>query len=65
MLCSLSSSLGTGELESIRQLEQELGTPLLSFSCHNFQPARLDQDQLAKVQALESKLGVALVAVQG
>jgi hypothetical protein len=35
----------------------------LAFSCHTTAPASLDADKLGKVQALEEKLGLSLVAV--
>ena len=33
MLCSLSTKLGSADLEAISALEKELGTPLIAFSC--------------------------------
>ena len=33
MLCSLSTQLGSEDLKAITTLENELGTPLLAFSC--------------------------------
>ncbi len=63
MLCSLSTKLGDQEMSAIKTLEKEVGHPLLAFSCHALQPAAVNADQLAKIQALESKLGISLVAV--
>ena len=63
MLCSLSS-LDEKDLGRIKSLEDELGSPLLAFSCHKARPAELDGHRLAKLQALEQDLGVALVAVE-
>ncbi len=66
MLCSLSTKLSAEDLKAINSLENELGTPLLAFSCRaDLKPAAVSPDQLAKIQALESKLGLSLVAVQG
>ena len=62
MLCSLSN-LETRDLDQIKSLEGELNQTLLAFSCHDSQPAVLDQDKLAKLQALEKELGIYLVAV--
>jgi len=62
MLCSLTR-LNDQDLEQIRSLESELGQTLLAFSCHAASPAVLDMETLAKVQALENKLGLSLVAV--
>ncbi len=66
MLCSLSTKLGSDDLQAINALENELGTPLLAFSCRaDLKPADVTGDQLAKIQALENKLGLSLVAVRG
>jgi hypothetical protein len=63
MLCSLSTKLGQEDLDAIRGLEAELGKTLLAFSCHPLKPADLSQTQLARLQELENKMGVSLVAV--
>jgi hypothetical protein len=65
MLCSLSTKLGPEELQAINALEKELATPLLAFSCHDLKPANVNADQLAKIQALENRLGMSLVAIKG
>ncbi len=65
MLCSLSTKLGQNELDEITRLEQELGHPLLAFSCYSTEPAQLTGDQLTKIKELESRLGISLVAVEG
>ena len=65
MLCSLSTQLGSEDLKAINTLEKELGTPLLAFSCQGeLKPAEVSGDQLAKIKALEGKLGLSLVAVR-
>ncbi|MDI6854907.1 MAG: hypothetical protein QME75_15045 [Deltaproteobacteria bacterium] len=65
MLCSLSTKLGSEDLQAINALENELGIPILAFSCRaDLKPAEVTADQLAKIQALESKLGLSLVAVK-
>ena len=64
MLCSLST-LGVPQLDAIHQLEKELGRPVLAFSCHAIEPAELSEAQLAKIQELEDRLGLSLVAVNG
>ena len=63
MLCSFSI-LDNTNLEAIQALEKELGQTLLSFSCHDIAPAVVDDDALSKINELEKKLGVVLVAVQ-
>ncbi len=64
MLCSLSTKLDSKDLQSIADLEKELGMPLLAFSCHDLKPAQVQPEQLSKIQALESQLGLSLVAVR-
>lgn len=65
MLCSLSNKLGPEDLQAINALEKELATPLLAFACHNLKPTDVDAQQLTKIQALENRLGLSLVAVKG
>ncbi len=60
MLCSLTK-LKEQDLDRIQSLESELGRTLLGFSCHDVQPAALDEEKLRHVQELENKLGIALV----
>ena len=50
-------------MDTIQSLEQELGRPLLAFSCHDIRAAELEEEQLAKIRDLEAKLGIYLVAI--
>ena len=43
MICSLSN-LTEKDLRQINQLEEEIRTPLLAFSCHDVQAAILSDD---------------------
>ena len=63
MLCSFSI-LDKARLEAVQSLEKELGKVLLSFSCHDIEPAVIDDDALSKISEMEKKLGVVLVAIQ-
>ncbi|MGM0454077.1 MAG: hypothetical protein ACQERN_13020 [Thermodesulfobacteriota bacterium] len=63
MLCSLST-LSETDLKAINDLENSLQKPLLAFSCHNVDPAMVSGEELEKIQALEQKLGMSLVAVE-
>ncbi len=65
MLCSLSTKLGPEDIKAINALEKELATPLLAFSCHDVKPAEVNAEQLSKIQDLEKRLGMSLVAVRG
>ena len=62
MICSLSN-LSEKDLKEINQLETEIKAPLLAFSCHDVSSAILTDDALAKVEGLEKKLGISLLAV--
>ena len=62
MICSLSN-LSEKDLKEINQLEGEIKAPLLAFSCHDVSSAILTDDALAKVEALEKKLRISLLAV--
>jgi cell wall assembly regulator SMI1 len=64
MICSLTSNVNDATLETITNLEKDLGKTLLAFSCHDLKASTLDADQLNKIQELEKKLGVSLVAVE-
>lgn len=62
MFCSLST-LSETSLKEINQLETEISFPLLAFSSHDVKSAILPDDALKKVQDLEEKLGISLLAV--
>ncbi|MEH0018101.1 MAG: hypothetical protein V6Z89_00540 [Desulfobacter sp.] len=62
MLCSLSN-LKVQDIEQIKALEADLGVTVLAFSCHDTEPTILDKDTLERIQSLENKLGLSLVAV--
>lgn len=64
MLCSLSPNLRPEDLKVINALEQELATPLLAFSCYDLKPCELTPAQMARIQELEKRLGMSLVAVR-
>lgn len=64
MLCSLATKLNQGQIEEIESLAQALGTPILAYACHQADAAQIDAAQIERLQDLESKLGVALVAVR-
>ncbi|APG27837.1 hypothetical protein A7E78_08310 [Syntrophotalea acetylenivorans] len=64
MICSLSK-LTEKDLQEINNLEQEIHSPLLAFSCSDTPMTELSSENLQKIQSLEKKLGVSLVAVAG
>jgi hypothetical protein len=63
MLCSYSQ-LDNSRLEAVQALEKDLGKVLLSFSCQDIDPAVIDDEALSKINELEQKLGIVLVAVK-
>jgi hypothetical protein len=63
MLCSYSKTESI-DLEAIQGLEKDLGKTMLAFSCHDIKPAELTDEDLAKINELEKKLGIVLVAVE-
>ena len=62
MLCGIAK-LENDKLETIQNLEKEVGKTLVAFSCHDVKPAELSSEQLTKIQEAEKKLGLSLVAV--
>ena len=63
MLCSLATNVDNTTLETITDLEKNLGKTLLAFKCHDLKPSMLSVDQVSKIQEVEAKLGVSLIAV--
>lgn len=63
MLCSLSR-LSDYDLKEINQLETDLQKPVLAYSCHDIRPAQLSGEEIKKIQELEKRLGLSLVAVE-
>jgi hypothetical protein len=64
MLCSIATNVNKSTLKAINDLEKGLGKTLLAFSCHDLEPSTLSAEELGKVQQIEKKLGVSLVAVE-
>jgi hypothetical protein len=62
MMCSLAS-LTPEKLQSIRAMEEKLGTPLLAYACHDLEPAPLEEEDVNMIRRLESEMGLSLVAV--
>lgn len=63
MMCSISTKLSDDDIAKINSLEDEIGSMLLAFSCHEVNAASISDDNLKKVQELEKNLGAYLVAV--
>lgn len=63
MLTTLSS-LSEAQIEAIRQLEQEMGKTILSFSGYELPPDELTPEELARIRELERQTGTMLVAVR-
>jgi len=63
MLCSLATKVTDETIATINALEKDLGKTILAFRCHNFKPSDLGDAELKRIQEVEAKLGVSLVAV--
>jgi len=63
MLCSYSKTESI-DLKAIQGLEKDLGKTLLAFSCQDIKPAEVKDEELARINELEKKLGVVLVAIE-
>lgn len=63
MLCTLESSLSESQMAEIKKFETEAGISLLAFRCFKSNPAKLDGDKLKRLQQIEKKLGICLVAI--
>ncbi len=58
-----TAHLDQAQLDDLQQLEQELGVTLVAMeSSLDGEPAELDDDQLARIRALEEKTGKVLLA---
>lgn len=58
------ATLEADKLNAVRELENEIGSPLVALSPVEAETATLPKDQLKKLQALEDELDVVLVAVR-
>ena len=58
------ATINEDHLNDIAELEKEIGTPLIAMAPVGVAPAKLDREKLDRIQALEEKLGVVLVAVE-
>ncbi len=62
MLCALAN-LNEEQLQEVKEMEKDLGRPLLAFSCQDLRPAQLDSQSVERIRQAEKELGVALLAV--
>lgn len=58
------ATLGTENLNAIRDLEKEIGSPVLALAGVEAETCTLKEDHLKRLQELEDELGVVLVAVR-
>ncbi|MDJ0721126.1 MAG: hypothetical protein QNJ04_05830 [Desulfobacterales bacterium] len=63
MLCSLDTQVTEEKIAAINALEKDLGKTLIAFQCHNLKPSELSEAELQRIQEVETKLGLSLVAV--
>ena len=59
-------SLGEGDTPLVRcsEIEKEIGCPVLAFSFYDLDPAKLDEEKLAKLQEYEKGKCICLLAVE-
>ncbi len=58
------ATLEADKLDAVRELENEIGSPVVALSALEASSATLSKDKLAKLQTLEEELDVILVAVR-
>jgi hypothetical protein len=63
MLCSIATRVDESKLQVINDLEKDLGKTILAFQCHQVSPSRLSTEELRKIQEVETRLGISLIAV--
>ena len=64
MITTLSMNLGENTLKEVQNLEKEIGFPILAFSYYDLEPAKLDEEKLAKIQEYEKGKCICLLAVK-
>ena len=64
MITTLSTNLGEDTLKDVQNLEKEIGCPILAFSFYDLEPAKLDEEKLAKLQEYEKGKCIRLLAVE-
>ncbi len=63
MFCGYSENLSKDDVNLLNNLEKEIGKTILAFSCQDFKPSDISQEQIAKIADVEKKIGAVLVAV--
>lgn len=58
------AELEADKLNAVRELEKEIGSPVVALTAVETDTVTLPKEQLEKLQALEDKLNVVLVAVR-
>ena len=58
------ATLEADKLDAVRELENEIGSPIVALSAVEAGSANLSKDKLEKLQSLEDELNVVLVAVR-
>jgi hypothetical protein len=58
------SRLNDDQVRAIQRLEQTLGKRLLAYDCHAIELAALTEAEIKRVNDVQKKLGLLLVAVE-
>mgnify|MGYP000468093155 CR=1 FL=1 len=64
MLYSIAQTLRPEDVSQVQSLEQEIGKNILAFSPQPLEHSNLSSQEVEKLQELEKKLGIVLVAVR-
>ncbi len=57
------SDLNTEHLQKVQNVEKATGVRLLALNALDVTPAKIQDDALGDIQALENEIGITLVAV--
>lgn len=63
MLFTIAPKVEDTTLQAITDLEKEMGKTFLAFSDIEMKPSALSAEEVGKIEVIEKKLGVSLVAI--
>lgn len=64
MLYSIAANVSDDTLKAIGALEKETGKTFIAFSGLAVKPSALSVEEVSKIEEIEKKLGLSLVAVE-
>ena len=63
MLFSIAPNIEKDTLQAITDLEKEMGKTFVAFSSYELKPSALSAEEVGKIEEIEKKIGVSLVAL--